>query len=56
MIIDVGGFLSIGKKTVASPMQDVQLRAYGGTKLRAHIPYTEDQFDSMVTWESESDL
>lgn len=56
IIIDVGGFLETGTKPVALQVQDVQLRVYGGSELRVHIPYTEDQLANMETWEGDSDL
>ncbi|MFU8863880.1 MAG: PRC-barrel domain-containing protein [Rhodobacterales bacterium] len=56
VIVDVGGFLGTGTKPVALPIEDVQLRVYGGTELRAYIPYTEVQLDDMEAWESDSDL
>tara|TARA_R110002012_G_scaffold48703_1_gene126542 strand:+ start:166 stop:1287 length:1122 start_codon:yes stop_codon:yes gene_type:complete len=54
IIIDVGGYLGIGSKPVALSMEDIQLRVYGGSELRAYIPYSQDQLDNMATWESDS--
>ncbi|MFN7004465.1 MAG: PRC-barrel domain-containing protein [Roseinatronobacter sp.] len=64
VIIDVGGFLGIGTKPVALPLEEVQLRvdhggqtgAFATNDLRAYVPYTEEQLDAMEEWESTSNL
>ncbi|MDF1710457.1 MAG: PRC-barrel domain-containing protein [Paracoccaceae bacterium] len=56
VIVDVGGFLGIGEKPVALPMDQVELRVQDGDELRVHINHTEDELDAMETWESDSDL
>lgn len=55
-IIDVGGFLGIGEKPVALPMTELDLRRTDGDELRVYVNYTEDELDSMETWENDSDL
>lgn len=54
VIVDVGGFLGIGEKPVALSMDDVELRRGDGSDLRAYVSYTEEELDSMETWEGDS--
>ncbi|MFU8865292.1 MAG: PRC-barrel domain-containing protein [Rhodobacterales bacterium] len=64
VIIDVGGFLGIGTKPVALPMEEVQLRvdhanqtrAFTSDELRAYVPYTEEQLEAMEEWHNPSNL
>lgn len=54
VIIDVGGFLGIGEKSVAIPFEEITLREGGddlGDKLRATIEYSGDELKSMQEWE-----
>ena len=46
--MDVGGFLGIGEKPVALPMDKIDiLRADGGGELRIYVPMTEEELESL---------
>jgi hypothetical protein len=58
VIIDVGGFLGIGQKPVALSMDQIQLRrgegGLFGDDLRAYVNATEEELESMQTWEEDA--
>ncbi|NKX29537.1 PRC-barrel domain-containing protein [Tritonibacter mobilis] len=50
IILDVGGFLGIGEKAVAMQPDQVEIVRVGGDDLRAYVNATEEQLESMQTW------
>jgi sporulation protein YlmC with PRC-barrel domain len=47
-VLDVGGFLGIGTKTVALPIGDVDiLQSQDGSEVRVYVPHTREQLESM---------
>ena len=51
-VIDVGGFLGIGEKPVAIPMDQLQiLRAAEGEEVRAYVMLTEDQLEELPAFD-----
>lgn len=55
IIIDVGGFLGMGQKPVALPIQNVQMRLHDRDELRVYVPHTEVELEAMEEWD-DSDL
>jgi PRC-barrel domain len=48
VIVDVGGFLGIGEKPVAIDVTALQImQATGGGELRAYVPMTQDELESL---------
>jgi hypothetical protein len=58
VIVDVGGFLGIGEKPVALTMEQIQIRrgegGMFGDDLRAYVNATQDELESMETWEDDA--
>ena len=58
VIVDVGGFLGIGEKPVALGMEQIQLRrgegGAFGDGLRAYVNATEEELESMESWEEDA--
>lgn len=50
IIIDVGGFLGVGEKTIEFPVEDVELRRSGYAELRAYVPASEEELNDMEEW------
>ena len=54
VVVDVGGFLGIGERAVALPMDQVQLRrgagGWFGDDLRAYVNATEEQLEQLPEW------
>lgn len=51
-VIDVGGFLGIGEKPVALPMDQVQiLREENGNDMRIYVDMTKAQLEALPSWE-----
>ena len=56
VVIDVGGFLGIGEKPVALPMDQVDiLRQDGGDDLRVYLPQTKEELDALPRFEAPAD-
>ena len=54
LVIDVGGFLGIGEKPVALPMDSVDiLRQDGGEEIRVYVSQTEDELEGMERYEAQ---
>jgi sporulation protein YlmC with PRC-barrel domain len=48
VIVDVGGFLGIGEKPIAIDVTALQImQATGGGELRAYVPMTQDELESL---------
>ena len=53
-VVDVGGFLGIGEKSVALPMASLDvLQQEGGDDLRVYVSQTEDELEAMETYSAE---
>ncbi len=51
-VLDVGGFLGIGEKSVALPMDELQIqRADQGGELRVYVNTTQDDLESMQEYD-----
>ena len=54
LVIDVGGFLGIGEKPVAMPMDSVDiLRQDGGEEIRVYVSQAEDALEAMPRYEAQ---
>lgn len=54
VVLDVGGFLGIGEKRVALPMNEVQImRAESNGALRVYVSHTEEQLEQLPSVEIE---
>jgi hypothetical protein len=52
VVIDVGGFLGLGEKPVALPVEDLEiLRAENGFDLQVNVSLTRKQLDAMPEYE-----
>jgi hypothetical protein len=55
VVVDVGGFLGIGERSVALSMDQIQLRrgegGWFGDDLRAYVNATEEQLEELPEWE-----
>jgi hypothetical protein len=55
VIVDVGGFLGIGTRSVALSMEEVQFRrgegGFFGNELRAYVNATEEELEQLPEWE-----
>lgn len=52
VIVDVGGFLGIGKKPVALTMSELELlQETDGDDVRAYAPMSKDQLEALPTYE-----
>ncbi|SHE76775.1 PRC-barrel domain-containing protein [Loktanella atrilutea] len=53
VIVDVGGFLGLGAKPVAIPLESLQVLANAdGSDMRAYVGMTKDQLTEMPTYEA----
>ncbi len=51
VVMDIGGFLGIGEKRVALPMDEVQItRSAEGDMVRVFVPYDEARLKSLETY------
>lgn len=54
LIIDVGGFLGLGEKPVALPMDSLDiLRQDGGEEIRVYVSQTEEELEAMERYEAQ---
>ena len=52
-IVDVGGFLGLGEKPVALPMEEVDfVRVNDGQDLRMEVPMTKEELEALPTFGS----
>lgn len=54
VILDVGGFLGIGEKSVELPMDQVELRRTEGDEIRAYVSATQEELEAMEEWSDQS--
>jgi sporulation protein YlmC with PRC-barrel domain len=48
VVVDVGGFLGIGAKSVALPINEIEiLQAESGNEVRIYVPHTREQLEAM---------